>query len=74
MGLRQGDALLCISFNIASEKVVRYLGIEIKGTIYNKTIEILAYADDIGLEGRTTGVLKAIINLSEAEKDKSAKN
>jgi hypothetical protein len=54
-----------VSFDIALEKVVRDLGIYI--TIYNKTIRILAYADD-------TSVLKeAIINLSEAVKNQSAK-
>jgi hypothetical protein len=37
--------------------VFRDLGIETKGTIYNKTIQILTYAD-IVLVGRTTGVLK----------------
>jgi hypothetical protein len=29
-GLRQGDALACMLFNIALEKVVRYAGIEKK--------------------------------------------
>jgi hypothetical protein len=48
--------------------------------MYNKTTEILAYADNIFLGGRTTGVLKdVIINLSKAAKkmglnNQSAKN
>jgi hypothetical protein len=45
-------------FNLASEKVARDSGTETKGTIYNKTVQILAYIDYIVLVGRTTGVLK----------------
>jgi hypothetical protein len=45
-------------------------GTEIKGIIYNNTSQILAFADDIVLVWRTTGVLKeAIINLSKAAKE-----
>jgi sorting nexin-29 len=40
-GLRQEDTLSCILFNVALEKVVRDSSIETKGTIYNKTIQIL---------------------------------
>jgi hypothetical protein len=57
-------------FNIALAKVVRDSRIETKGTIYNKTVQILAYADDIVLVGRPTGVpTEAIINLSKAAKE-----
>jgi hypothetical protein len=60
----------CCAFNLASEKVIRDLGIGTKGTINNKTIQILAYADDIILVGRIIGVLKeAIKNLSKAAKE-----
>jgi hypothetical protein len=70
VGPRQGDALSCILFNIALEKVVGDSGTETKGTIHNKTIQILAYADDIVLVGRTIGVLKeAVINLNKAAKE-----
>jgi sorting nexin-29 len=77
MGLRQRETLSCILFNIALEKVVRDT---VKETIYNKTFQILAYADDIVLVVRTTDVLKeAIINLSKTAKEiglnnQSAKN
>jgi hypothetical protein len=38
--------------------------------VYNKTIQILAYADNIVLIGRNTGVLiEAIINLSKAAEE-----
>lgn len=34
VGLKQGDALSCILFNLALEDVVIDLGIQSKGTIY----------------------------------------
>jgi sorting nexin-29 len=69
MDLRQEDALSCILFNIALEKVIKDSMIETKGTIYNKTIHIFAYAY-IVLVRRTTGMLKeAIINHSKAVKE-----
>jgi sorting nexin-29 len=57
-GLRQGDALSCILFNLALETVITDSEIETKGTIYNKSTQILAYADDIVVVGRSTYALK----------------
>jgi sorting nexin-29 len=75
MGLRQGDTLSYILFNLALEKAVRDSGIETNGTIYNKTMQILECAEYIDLKGRTTGVLKeAIINLSKAAKEMGFNN
>jgi hypothetical protein len=48
-GLRQGDALACLLFNIALEKVVCESNIQTRGTIFSKTNQILAYADDTEL-------------------------
>jgi len=53
-GVRQGDALACLLFNIALEKVIWDSGIQTRGTIFFKTVQILAYADDIDLMARTT--------------------
>jgi hypothetical protein len=53
--------LSCILFNVSIEKAARDSGREIKRTTYNKTIQILAYADDIVSVGRTTDVLKEAI-------------
>ncbi|CAG9832840.1 unnamed protein product [Diabrotica balteata] len=52
-GLRQGDALSCTLFNLALEKVMRDSGINLKGTIYTRSIQVMAYADDIIIIGRT---------------------
>jgi sorting nexin-29 len=48
-GLRQGDALACLLFNVVLEKVMRDAGILNSGTIYNKSTQVLAYADGINI-------------------------
>lgn len=52
-GLRQGDALACLLFNICLEKAVRDANINTRGTIITKSIQLLAYADDIDIVART---------------------
>jgi len=39
-GVRQGDALACLLFNIALEKVIRDSGIQNRGTIFFKTTNL----------------------------------
>ena len=66
-GLKQGDGLSCLLFNIALEKIIRNAKLENKGTIYSKSIQILAYADDIDIVGRTINSVKeACLALSKA--------
>jgi len=68
--VRQGDALACLLFNTALEKVIQDSGIQTRGTIFFKTVQILAFADDIDLLARTTlGLNEAFLNL-----EKSARN
>jgi sorting nexin-29 len=38
--LRQGDALACLLFNIALEKIVRDVDIKTDGTIFYKSVQI----------------------------------
>jgi hypothetical protein len=45
-------------FNLTLEKVVRDSEIETKGTAYNKSTQILAYAHDIVIVGRSTDALR----------------
>ncbi|GFY30550.1 putative endonuclease-reverse transcriptase [Trichonephila clavipes] len=52
-GVRQGDALACLLFNLALEKVVRNSNINTRGNIFNKSIQLLAFADDIDIIART---------------------
>jgi hypothetical protein len=68
-GVRQGDSLACLLFNIALGKVVRDAGINTRGTTFYKSAQILAFADDIGIIGRTQKSMKeAFLNLEKAAK------
>ena len=46
-GFRQGDTLSCDFFNIILEKIVRNSNVNTRGTIFQKSVQLLAYADDI---------------------------
>ncbi|XP_060665319.1 uncharacterized protein LOC132797575 [Drosophila nasuta] len=64
-GLRQGDSLSCILFNILVESIIRKAGVHRTGTILtNRCVQLLGYADDIDIIGRTkrdvTGAFGAI--------------
>jgi hypothetical protein len=55
-GLRQGDALACLLFNIALEKVIRDAGILRilrHGTVLSHSIQIIQFDDDKDLVSRT---------------------
>lgn len=69
-GLRQGDSLSCILFNIALEKVIRDSGLNYRNTILQRSTQILAYADDIDIIGRTKkDVVEAFTALETAARD-----
>jgi sorting nexin-29 len=57
-GLRQGDSLACLLFNLALEKFVRNAGVQTSGTIFYKSVQLLAYADDIDIIARSRTALK----------------
>ena len=66
-GLRQGDSLACLLFDLALEKAVRNAGIQTSGTIFYKSVQLLAYADDIDIIARTRTALKeAFLSLERA--------
>jgi sorting nexin-29 len=70
MGLRQGDSLACLLFNLALEMVVRKAGIQTNGTIFYKSVQILAYADDIDIIARSRKALKeAFLSLERATRE-----
>lgn len=54
VGLRQGDGLSTKLFNIALEGVVRRSGVEVSGSIFQKSAQLLGFADDIDIVGRNT--------------------
>jgi sorting nexin-29 len=51
--VRQEDALACLLFNIALEKVIIDSGINLRVTMFCKSVQIVAYADNIDIIGRT---------------------
>jgi hypothetical protein len=53
VGLRQGDSLSTLLFNLGMEKIIRNVKINPEGTIYNRTRQCLAYADDVLILGRS---------------------
>jgi sorting nexin-29 len=48
-GLKQGDGLAPLLFNLALEFILRRLSIDLEGTLEYKSTQILAYADDIAI-------------------------
>ncbi|XP_038117301.1 uncharacterized protein LOC119769343 [Culex quinquefasciatus] len=56
-GLRQGDGISCLCFNVALEGVLRRAGFNMRGTIFSKSNQFICYADDMDIVGRT---LKAV--------------
>jgi hypothetical protein len=52
-GVRQGDALASLFFNVALEKAIKDSGIQIGWHIFQKSVQLLAYADDTVLLGKT---------------------
>jgi len=56
---------------VALEKVVRDATLNIRGTIFYKSVQILAYADDINKIGRTqSAMIEAFNSLEKAAKDR----
>ncbi|WP_346303773.1 reverse transcriptase family protein [Pantoea sp. Morm] len=52
-GLRQGDALAPLLFNMVLHKIISKTKLNHGYTIYTRMVQILAYADDIAIVGRT---------------------
>jgi hypothetical protein len=70
IGIRQGDALACLLFNVALEWAIRKSGIETRGTIFHKSVQVFAFADDINIIGRSQRVVKeAFLNFKKAAKE-----
>jgi sorting nexin-29 len=56
-------------FNIALEKVIRDAAVNTRGTVLYKSVQILAYADDTDIIGRTqAAMIEAFTSLEKAAK------
>jgi hypothetical protein len=57
-------------FTVALEWAIRKSGIETGGTIFHKLVQVLAFADDITIIGKSLRVVKeAFLNLEKAAKE-----
>jgi hypothetical protein len=66
-GLRQGDVLSTLLFNVVLEVIVRRANLQTTGTIYNKETQQLAYADDIDIVGRSQSAVRDVYLALEGE-------
>jgi hypothetical protein len=57
-GLKQGDVISTILFNIILEYMISRLTITPKVTVFNRVTHCIAYADDIVSLGRSVNYLK----------------
>jgi hypothetical protein len=68
--LRQGDVLSTLLFNVVLEVIVRQAYPQTTGTIYNKETQLLAYADDIDIVGRSQSTVRDAYLALEGETSK----
>jgi len=66
-GVRQGDPLATLFFNIVLEKCIRRTTINTSSTIFTTSAQLLGYADDIDVVGRNMGAVKEAFLLLERE-------
>ena len=67
--IQQGDALTCLLFNKALEKVIVAAAVNTSGSISCKSVQVLSYADDIDIIGKTqSAVIEAFISIENAAK------
>ena len=59
-GLKQGDGLAPNLFNIALEYVIRQLSVHVTSTIFYKSVQLIGYADDINIMGRTKRAISEV--------------
>jgi Reverse transcriptase (RNA-dependent DNA polymerase) len=69
-GLRQEDVLSPLILNVALEAIVRRAKVQTNGTIFNKQTQILCYADDIDIIGRTQAAVREAFLALERETNK----
>jgi endonuclease/exonuclease/phosphatase family metal-dependent hydrolase/ribosomal protein S28E/S33 len=69
-GLKQGDGLAPILFNLALEYVIRRIPVDTKGTLLFKSTQVVAYADDINIMARSlVGAKEVLVNLDSSARE-----
>jgi hypothetical protein len=69
-GVQQEHALACLLFNTVLEKVIRDAAVNTRGTIFHKSVQFLAYVNDIAVIGRSqSAMIETFTNLEKAAKD-----
>ena len=66
-GFRQGDPLSCDLFKFVMESVLRKAGVHRSGIIFQKSVQLLVYAEDIDIIGRTKRDVTAAFSAIERE-------
>jgi Reverse transcriptase (RNA-dependent DNA polymerase) len=69
-GLRQGDVLLMLIFNVVLESIVRRAKFQTNGTIFNNQTQILGYTDDIEIIGRSQAAVREAFVAPERRENK----
>jgi hypothetical protein len=57
-GLRQGDPLATLFFNLTLEAAVRAMDMDTSSTIFTKSSQLLGFADDLDIIGRSVEAVK----------------
>jgi len=69
-GLTQGDGLAPNLFNIALGNVLRQLSLQTTSTVFHKSVQLIGYADDINIMGRTKRAISDVYGeLKETAKE-----
>ncbi|KAJ4432424.1 hypothetical protein ANN_21043 [Periplaneta americana] len=59
-GLKQGDALAPMLFNLALHWVITQTGINTNSTLFYKSVQIVGYADDLDVMGRSLTAIEEV--------------
>ena len=66
-GFRHGNHLSCDLFNFLLESVLRKAAVHHNGTIFHKSVQLLANVDDIDIIGRTMRDVTSAFSATERE-------
>lgn len=66
-GVKQEDSLASILFNLVLEAVIRRAGVNRSATLINQRAQILGYAGDLDIAGRSVGAVKEAFEAIERE-------